>query len=316
MATPEASILIPVYNRSDMLHEVLDDLRGQAGVHFEVVVVDDGSARPICEDLDPAQYPYPLHLLRNDTNSGIGYSRNRAAAAARGALLVWLDSDCRVDDPGWLAAHARTHQHPPAGLGVEAGASFVLHSGVTGHNTNYAGRTFMYSNLFASCFRQATRVRDHHFPTMNLSLPRDLFEAIGPFDEQLQMAEDIDWCLRALARDVPLVFVPGIAVRHQDRDSLAEVWRHFVGMGRFAYTVRTQNPEAPYSWLYPRKPWQARLMVLPLASLLTLYIAYRWLPVSPGVLWCFPGMFLANVAYACGILQAAQAASGCNTPHS
>lgn len=316
MGLIEASVLMPVFNRSAMLLDVLADLRQQEGVRFEVVVVDDGSAPPLAGDVDPAHYPYPLVLLRNDANRGIGFSRNRAAAAARGALLVWLDSDCRVDDPGWLAAHLQTHRQGLPALGVAPGQAFVLHSGVTGNNTNYAGRSFMYSNLFASCFPRPTRVRDHHFPTMNLSMPRALFEAVGPFDGALQVAEDIDWCLRALALGVPLIFVPGIHVRHQDRASLLEVWQSFRRMGGYAYEVRMKNPAAPYSWLYPSHAWQARIMALPLATLLTIYITARWLRVSPGVLLCLPGMVLANVAYALGVLDGAKAAASpdTNTP--
>ena len=307
MSTPKASLLIPVYNRHDDLRALLEDLRTLQYEDFEVVVVDDGSVPPVAEILDPAGYPYTLRLLVNEGNRGVGYSRNRAFSESRGAYLVWIDSDCRVFDPDWLNHHIEAHQTPPPGLGLMAGEDFVLHSRVFGRNTNYAGRTFMYSNLFASCFRRACRVTQHHVPTMNTSLPRRLMERVGEFDERLRVAEDSDWCLRALACGVPLIFVPGLPVEHRDRGTMRSVWNSFFRMGTMAYKVRLKNAESPFAWVYPRAPWQAALMLLPLSVALTVYITWRWILVDPRVIWCIPGMYLANLAYALGVLEGARA---------
>ena len=44
------SIIIPVYNRPEEIDDLLNSLTRQTYVHFEVIVVDDGSSIP-CEPI-------------------------------------------------------------------------------------------------------------------------------------------------------------------------------------------------------------------------------------------------------------------------
>ena len=300
MAGHAISVLIPVYNRTADLADLLSDLNRQDCRDFEVIVVDDGSTPPVSESISKESFAYPLRILRNERNRGIGYSRNRAVEAACGELIVWIDSDSRVPGNGWLSGHAALHRERPVAPGLPGEGAFVLHSTVIGATHNYAGRTFMYSNWCSSCQPEAHLVRGHHVPTNNTSLPRSLFDAVGRFAEDLEVAEDVDWGLRALRAGIPLVYLPGLPVEHADRDTMGAVWRSYVKMGRFAQRVRRRNPRAPYSWLYPGSFPLAVLMVLPLTLLITVYTAVQWFPVDRRVLWYIPGMLAANLAYALG----------------
>ena len=52
------SVVIPAYNRPEMLREALHNLLEQTYENFEVIVVDDGSPtvlRPIVEEVDDAR---------------------------------------------------------------------------------------------------------------------------------------------------------------------------------------------------------------------------------------------------------------------
>jgi GT2 family glycosyltransferase len=53
---PRVSVVLATYNRLDLLTRLLDQLSCQTlpSDHFEVVVVDDGSAIPVQERIDPA----------------------------------------------------------------------------------------------------------------------------------------------------------------------------------------------------------------------------------------------------------------------
>jgi Glycosyl transferase family 2 len=87
---PFCSVVIPTYNRADLLRETLDSVLRQGGSDFEVIVVDDGSPK----DLSPvvAAYEKRVTFLRQE-NAGPSAARNRGVAAARGEYVAFLDSD-------------------------------------------------------------------------------------------------------------------------------------------------------------------------------------------------------------------------------
>jgi GT2 family glycosyltransferase len=88
--TPFCSVVIPTYNRADLLRETLDSVLRQDGADFEVIVVDDGSPEDLSRLAD--EYRTRVTILRQE-NAGPSAARNRGAAAARGEYVAFLDSD-------------------------------------------------------------------------------------------------------------------------------------------------------------------------------------------------------------------------------
>jgi len=296
MSLPLVSVLIPAYNRPDDLRRLLEDLNRQTARDFEVVVVDDASTTPLTEAVNAADCQYPVRIVRNETNQGIGYSRNRCIEESRGRLLLWVDSDARVPNAGWIRWHVSQH--------ARGGPERVVHGTVLGATPNYSGRTFMYSNWFCSCGAVSRPVTDHHVPTINTSLSRTLFERVGFFDPALRAAEDVDWSLRALAAGVPLWYEPGMPVLHSDRNTLKGVWASYRNMGKYGQRLRLKHPSSPHGWLFPKQAWTAPLYVLPLSMLMTVYVIWSWVRVDWRVLLYTPGLFVANLAYAIGAVDA------------
>ena len=92
---PTFSIVIPTYNRAKLVERAIRSVFGQSREDVEVVVVDDGSddeTERIITSLDVG----PLRFLQQD-RAGAAAARNRGAAAARGAYLVFLDSDDELE---------------------------------------------------------------------------------------------------------------------------------------------------------------------------------------------------------------------------
>lgn len=101
---PEASVVIPTFNRRAVLERCLTTLARQTHTNFEVIIVDDGSTDETVAMLERLRAAYPALRLRwfvNETNRGANASRNRGTEAARGAFIAFLDSDC-VAEPDWL----------------------------------------------------------------------------------------------------------------------------------------------------------------------------------------------------------------------
>lgn len=302
---PAVSVLTPVHNRPEDLRNLLRSLDAQTFSDFELVIVDDGSTPPVDAGVDPDDHPFPIRILRNPRNLGIGHARNRAVEAASGSLLVWLDSDSAARESGWLAGHVQYHREGLPTLGIAPGTPFVLHGRVRGLDTTLASVTFRYSNWFSSCQTRPYRAEGHHVPTNNTSLPRELMHRVGPFDPGFEVAEDIDWGLRALRLGVAMAYVPRLPVDHRDRETFAEVWRSYRKMGRFAARVRRKNPDSRRAWLYPASPPWAVTWALPLALLLSLYTVWAWFPREPKVLLYLPMLLFANLANSVGMVEQA-----------
>jgi glycosyltransferase involved in cell wall biosynthesis len=110
-ASPEVSLVIPVYNEEENLpvlaaevHAALDPLR----LDYEIVWVDDGSTDRSGEVLQRLLAEDPrARLVRQRPNSGQSAALAAGFRHARGAIVVTLDSDLQndpADIPALLAA--------------------------------------------------------------------------------------------------------------------------------------------------------------------------------------------------------------------
>lgn len=94
MVTPNVSIIIPVYNRSRFLAECLNSVLKQTYEQWECLVIDDGStdnSKDIITQfvLKDARF----RLLDNACRKGAPGARNTGISQAKGAYLIFLDSD-------------------------------------------------------------------------------------------------------------------------------------------------------------------------------------------------------------------------------
>lgn len=92
-AEPLVSVVLPAYNEEQSIGPEIERIqRGliEAGVPFELIVVDDGSADRTAQIA--ARYP-GVRLIRHRTNRGAGAARKTGTIAARGDIVVWTDAD-------------------------------------------------------------------------------------------------------------------------------------------------------------------------------------------------------------------------------
>ncbi len=90
-STPLISIVIPVFNRTELLRETINSVVAQTYENWELIIVDDGST----EDVERAvthNIGHNLKLLRQ-ANQGNAAARNKGLRHARGQYLICLDSD-------------------------------------------------------------------------------------------------------------------------------------------------------------------------------------------------------------------------------
>lgn len=88
------SVIIPVYNVEDYLHVCINSVLKQSYNDFEIICVDDASTDLSLKILEYfSKKDSRVKILKNDSNHGPGYSRNRGLEVAQGKYVSFLDGD-------------------------------------------------------------------------------------------------------------------------------------------------------------------------------------------------------------------------------
>lgn len=104
--TPDVSVIVPAYNRVQVLHRSLASILSQRGLRVELIVVDDCSTDDTWQHLERVRDENPaaiIRLLRLERNAAQATARNRGLAIARAAHVAFLDTDDALADHDILA---------------------------------------------------------------------------------------------------------------------------------------------------------------------------------------------------------------------
>ena len=211
---PLYSLLIPVFNRPGELDDLLSSLCRQTYVHFEVIVVEDGSTMPVREVVERLDIRY-LAI----ENSGPGIARNWGAELARGEYLLILDSDVIVP-AAWLEQIHDALKHYPVDAFGGPDRAHPSFSPIQ-RAINYA----MTSFLTTGGIRGGRRKLDKFYPrSFNMGIRREVYQELGGF-AGLRYSEDIDFSLRIVEAGYRVRLFPAAWVYHKRRTNLRRFFR-------------------------------------------------------------------------------------------
>jgi glycosyltransferase involved in cell wall biosynthesis len=91
-SAPLVSIVLPTYNRANLLGRALRSIINQTYSNFEVIVVDDCS-NDATEHVVKSFRDERMRYIRNERNMGAVLSRNTGITAGRGKYIAFQDSD-------------------------------------------------------------------------------------------------------------------------------------------------------------------------------------------------------------------------------
>ncbi len=205
------SAIIPVYNQERYLASAVDSVLGQSFRDFEVIVVDDGSTDRTPDVI--ASYGDRIRAFRKP-NGGVATALNLGIRQARGESVAWLSSD-DLWEPRKLERQVEALRgNPKAGL-VYTDVWVIDADGRVLRRTpppsNETGQQFLRA-LLRRCFVNGTSVL----------VRREVFDAVGLFDEKLQIATDYDMWLRIAQAGFEFVHLPEPLARyrvHPEQDS-------------------------------------------------------------------------------------------------
>ncbi|ANU10186.1 glycosyl transferase family 2 [Planococcus antarcticus DSM 14505] len=88
----KVSVIIPTYNRSELLKKAVKSLENQSHQNFEIIIIDDFSTDDTAEVVQEMQDDRIIYL-KHDTNKGGSEARNTGIKMATGRFIGFLDSD-------------------------------------------------------------------------------------------------------------------------------------------------------------------------------------------------------------------------------
>lgn len=188
------SIIIPTYNRKDLLAECLDSIEACTELPYEVIVIDNGSNDGTVEML--RQRGGALRIGTHSQNLGFARAVNTGLMMAKGDTIVLLNNDVLVTDR-WLSQLLRCLNESPGTAAV-------------GPVTNYIGgeQQMEVSYTDISGMRDFAARHNRYNPGLwrntdrlvgfCILFSRSTFEQVGYFDEGYKVGnfEDDDWMVR------------------------------------------------------------------------------------------------------------------------
>lgn len=192
----------------------------------------------------------------------IPHQRNAGVRAARGEIIVFTDAGCQPE-PGWLGALVG-----PVTSGEQIAVGLTL---------AMPGRPGLYDRL-------ARRALESRYvaecSTINLAFRREVFDAVGGFDEDFAYGSDVDFSWRSTDAGYRIRSVPGAVVRHDWGTARRQLRRSYM-YGKARARLYRKHPARlrrvvrtdPMMIAYP-----AFLLGLPLTLVFPLYPALLLIP--------------------------------------
>ena len=221
------SVIIPAFDAERYLAETLESVMQQSHPADEIIVVDDGSAdgtEQVVARFDGAV------TYCGQPRSGAAAARNHGTRLATGSFLTFLDADDTWERTKLERQMAAFEQDPGCRHRVRASGAVPEPRRVGSISGTNADR--------------ADPMDGYHPGTMMLR--RSTFEAVGPFREDHEVGDFVDWYARAVEQRLTIQMLPDVVMHrrlheknmgrqnHDRRDGYARVLRTVIDRRRLA----------------------------------------------------------------------------------
>src|SRR5262245_6437152 len=223
------SVIMPTWERADVIERAIASLLGQSYARWECIIVDDGSTDGTAETVKRYLVDSRFTYLRQD-HGGVGSARNKALTNARGGIIAYLDTDNEWL-PGYLAAVVSTFSADPD-----------LECAYTAQIFNDIGAGFCH--VRCEPFDQQRLTRENFIDLNVFAHRREVYDALGGFDEQLDRLGDWDLIQRytCAGRTQCIPVIAGI-YNHGRPDQISRTCN--VGYNRYLMSSKRPKPVRP-----------------------------------------------------------------------
>lgn len=229
---PPVSIVVPTRDRAELLAHVADGvLKHTDYAPLELLIVDNGSEAPAALALFERLKADPrVRVLPAPGAFNFAALNNIAAREARGEVLLLLNNDIAVREPGWLGELVAQAVRPNVGA---VGAKLYYPDGTLQHAGVVLGTGDVAERVAGHLYAGAAG--DHVGAQGHLVLPRNVsavtaaclairkavWDEVGGMDEAgLAVAfNDVDLCLKVRAAGYDIVWTPYAELDHHESAS-------------------------------------------------------------------------------------------------
>lgn len=210
---PAVSIIIPTYNRADILPRAIDSVLGQTFSDFELYIVDDAST----DETEAVVRSYNddrLRYIRHESNRGSGgIARNTAIDQVTGEYVAFLDDD-DVWRPTKLEKQVALFEDSPHDVGLIYCWMNYLDGETVVERRHPERRGYIFREMLD---------RNAITNASTLLVRSEVFSDIGGFDPTLPRGIDSDF-IRRVAKEYKVDYVPEVLVEYHvghgfERDS-------------------------------------------------------------------------------------------------
>ncbi|MBI5816658.1 MAG: glycosyltransferase family 2 protein [Nitrospinae bacterium] len=225
------SVIILAHNKVDMTRECLSSLsRSSCATDMEVILADNASTDETTQLGGEFGGQFGKFVyLRNDDNLTFSIANNKAAARAKGEMLLFLNNDVTVGSDSVAAMAEAFSTDKTIGMAgaklVFPGSERVQHAGIVpmlwGYASNYGSGGMSEDARFNS--------QKEMFAVTGAMLMarRNVFEGVKGFDEGFVWGyEDVDLCLKAAAYGAGVVYVPRAESVHHESATMKDSGKH------------------------------------------------------------------------------------------
>ena len=209
------SVIIPTFNEEKVIASTIAKLKSALTLEHEVIVSDSMSKDKTMEIA--RKYADSVVILSGPGKLTIAKNRNNGARSARGEFLVFLDSDCVINDVDNSLRRCLSNFEKDKNLMAITGGLRVFPEYETRADRIFFGLTNLVERLDNNVLHRGEAAGKFQM------IRREAFEKLGGFREDLVTREDSDMFLR-LSKIGRTFFDPAITVFHQGRRAHAMGW--------------------------------------------------------------------------------------------
>ncbi len=201
------SVIVPVYNRPDMLRQAVASVLAQTYADYEIIIVDDESTDDTPRVIEELRARDPRIRSLRRPNGGPGLAREAGRVVARGEFIQYLDSDDLLLPRKLELQVAALRTHP--GAGVAYGPIVYRDAHGRAIDCDWKPANQNVTAIFPSFLLARS------WETVAPLYRSSVTDAAGPWTS-LRLEEDWEYDARIGSLGVELVFVDEPAGEHRD----------------------------------------------------------------------------------------------------
>ncbi len=200
----QISIIIPTYNRENLIKYTLDSLSPllQPTIELEIIVIDDASTD---NTIDYITKNYPNIILLKNTGTGAASARNYGLQNAKGKYILYLDSDDLLGINYLNTKIDLLEQNPNIDACYGEYEFFESNTDFTNEKVIFKHKYPIINNLDSNGIHLINYLEGNFLPPNTIIWRKDFLARIGGHDENLSINQDVELFIRGIFNGLKII---------------------------------------------------------------------------------------------------------------